>query len=385
MLNTSTEDAELSKGEPETPRVVTYDELSELGGNKPVEDNIEIVEEPVLTTSLEDFTKMANDIFISPYHTTVGSVLQVEKIRMALLKYVSTTKNTLLNYEFISGGIESEHVKVPQFIIIAGIDADEKELPIFDHPMIIRDIKGNECVCVDVRKYVRSVTDQPADILPLAKDLGSVMFIILRGLITVDFLAGKQYHLSGNKVIGAAYGMFMGNIINSIIGLNPIEKMNVDIVAAFFANMQFYPNKDLNSMVEDIIGRVANSDFTMKLQIKYVNDLISKINVNARTIAELTENIKIAVGNGKESLIDKSSILSRLAGLWFGPGDNNSLAIGLEHMPTWIALLYATCADRNFKKSRLAIMLDKNSRQIKPAEFEKYINSYIAERKHEEL
>jgi len=179
--------------------------------------------------------------------------------------------------------------------------------------------------------------------------------------------------------------MFIAALINTIIPLNPVESMNVEIVAAYFGTIMFYKDSEIEDSYSNIIGRLSTTDFPAKITASYVEEILGKIDIYGRNLEALVTNIKAVLNSGKESLVDRASLLAKLSSLWYGPGENMAMGIGLENGPTWVALMYGSLVDKNFKKSRLGGMLDKFSRYIKPLEFDKFINQYIEQHKHEEL
>jgi len=54
--------------------------------------------------------------------------------------------------------------------------------------------------------------------------------------------------------------------------------------------------------------------------------------------------------------------------------------MSLEHMPTFIAMLYINIADKTYKRTRLASMLDKYSKNIGNTEFERLATLYYNEK-----
>lgn len=326
------------------------------------------------------------DIIISPYDTTMGSHISVDKAKQEVSKYISVTNNKLLGYEFLGGVDHDSSSYKNRLVIITGFDHTEKELPLFDHPLIVKDLKGYEYVAVDVRKYIKPITEQPVDVLAVAKDQGSVLFIVLRALLTIDFIEGNTGVLSNQfKAISSAYGMFIANILSTSIGLNPMEKLAIEITGASFANMMFVDNKDIENMQNTILGRLSNTKFSLPFNVKYVQEVLSKIDPTARTIDELVNNIKLIIDESKATMITKDVIINLLSSFWFGPGDKQTMIMSLEHAPTWVALMYASIADRNFRKSRLAMMLEKFNKSINPSDFEKALEQYIKNRKHTDM
>ena len=72
---------------------------------------------------------------IDPYLTSYGRLINIENLKKELLKYVITNDSNL-NYEYAT---EDQS----KLVFITGYNSEEKELPLFEHPIIIKDMKNN--------------------------------------------------------------------------------------------------------------------------------------------------------------------------------------------------------------------------------------------------
>ena len=98
-------------------------------------------------------------------------------------------------------------------------------------------------------------------------------------------------------------------------------------------------------------------------------------------IDRLVENIKLAIGNVKANYVTTDVLINILANVWFGPGGSETPIMSLENAPTWIAMLFVSIDSKVYKKSRVAMVLDKFRTKLKLNTVDDTINKYIEERK----
>lgn len=309
----------------------------------------------------------------SPYETTYGKLLNSETIIKALIRYLAGTKSTNLNYEY-------DPKSDIGLVFITGFDNDEQELPAWDHPVIFKDHRGNTIIASDLRKYVKVIKgQQPLTITEITKDKSNIDFIILRTLVTADFSMGYFGNFRNEfKSVISGFSLIMSNIINSLVIMNPVEKVNVEIVLAYYVNV-LLTNSDVSDMKPVIKARILSSKLSIPLTNKAIDNIVDILDPEFRDINSLMNNIKLALPEEKAKLINTSVIVNGMSSMWYGPGGSEAMVMSVEHLPTWIALMYVNINDNTFKRSRLAMMLEKHNKNIKNTEFSKAIELYIKE------
>lgn len=310
----------------------------------------------------------------SPYETTYGQMINTAKLQKDLVKYIGYTRNNNLNYEY-------HNTDGTNLVFILGVDADEQELPIWEHPFLFNDINNKPTVAVDLRKFVKKVNEQPMTIEEVIKDSGSVQFLILNALLTTDYRDGNfGYFRTFNKPVATSFSYVMSHMVNSIVGLNPVEKVHVEIVLAHYINMLLTDSSEKEDMVHQIVARISNMKLSVPVNNKSIEAVMLKIEHNVSDFDGLMENIKTVLPEEKRDLIDVNSFINVISNIWYGPGNAETVVMSVEHLPTWMTLAYINVADKSFKRTRLATMLDKHSRQLDAKQFEKDMLNYIKKR-----
>jgi len=311
-------------------------------------------------------------IYINPYDTNYGKLLDITNIKKELIRFEILRKNDNLNYEIPNG---ENH----KYLFITGKDQDEIDLPVWTQPLVFQNIEKENVIAVDLRKYVKKDVD--LNLLNSVKDRNNFDYLILESLIIGDFIEGN-YGIFNNiiKNITLGFSTVIANIINSIVSLDPVEKTNVEIIAAIYANMLFVEG-DGRDYIDGILARVSKTKFTIPISHKYIEKLVNipELDLYASTYVGLVNNIKIIL-DVKSSLIDETILLNAISNIWYGHGNGESVMIATEHIPTWITLLYTSLNNKSYKKTRLTMLLEKNKRNIKPDDVIKYIELYLKDK-----
>lgn len=311
---------------------------------------------------------------IDPYETSYGKLINKARLVKEIRDYVLTSRNPL-NYEFKTNN-DSE------VAFVAGVTKEEENLSLFDHPIIFKNIKDSDVVAVDLRKFLRSTNDDEVfELSGLVKDGAGFDFNVLRGLLTADFLA----HDYGNlrqcyDAISMSLAATIASLLNFYVKLNPEEIVYVEIACAYYANLLFIDAKDIDDIRPNLVARVSNFRYSIPTTKTLVSKILENVHTTDQDINGLITVIKQVLPEEKSNLINDTVIVNLLSNVWYGPGGNETLVIGLEHMPTWISIVYVSFAHMAYKRSRLTTILNKYSKSIDPKSFVKEIENYLKEK-----
>lgn len=314
-----------------------------------------------------------------PYDTEYGKRIETNKIKTELFKYLSTIDASELEYDYTT----DSKVKL---LFITGKNEDEKRLPIWDHPILVEKLRIGDAVVIDLRKYNRSIKEGE-DFLKLTdvvKDVSHLEFMLLRGLLTVDFLT-ENYSVVNQQMKGimSGYSFFITNLLSTLVPLTFIEQAGVQAYVSIYTSLLTTESDDINNILAITSTRLANSKNFGSLTKTTLDKMFSRENIEdlykqyGRTPKMLEALIKLGVNDDKKDIIDINVIYNALTNMWFGPGGNEVTIMSIEHIPTWIALQVIASTDATFKRSRLTMLLDKASKAINPQEVNKYFLNYV--------
>ena len=307
-----------------------------------------------------------------PYTTEYGKASQMGGVENALTRFAIDVDTKTMNYEYV---IDSDI----QLVIITGYSDLEKELPVWDHPIYI-EYRNSRLLFIDLRRYVRAKDEQPTNIADIVTNKDGVEFSVLHALLVADSIENNNgIHRVIFKPIASAFGTFLSTIANSIIPLDIESKIRLEIVGVVHSTRTVYDAEDYDSLNQDIINRVLTTKYSIKLPKNVILSTYDRLRPGA-TLEDLVHNMKEVTPEHISNLITKESLLGVMNNLWTGPGGSETLIIGLESPATWMSLVYSVVKNKSFKRNRLAMILNKNSRNINVKLIEKHFTQYLEER-----
>lgn len=312
---------------------------------------------------------------IDTYETSYGKVINKSRYIKEVQEYI-TRSDTPLDYEYIQDGDV-------RLVIITGYSREEKDITLFEHPLVFKDLRDKDVVAVDVRKYVKNDRDeeQPSTIAEITKDKAGLEYTLLRGLLTIDFLKHEYGNLRQlYPSISSGYAIVLAKLLNIYVKLNPEELVAVEIACALFNSSLFVDFKDLNEVLPNLVARLCTFKYSIPMTRVAITRIAEPIVINGQTLEDLIDVIKQVLPEEKANLVNDSVIVNLMSNMWYGPGGNESLLIALEHLPTWIAVEYVSLAHNSYKKARLSQMLNSASKQVDSKGFVKEIELYLKEK-----
>jgi len=308
---------------------------------------------------------------IDAYKTSMGSAINMLPIIKKIADYLVKT-NGDLNYEYAD-------TKDTGLVFITGINDDEKELPVWDHPIIMEDVRGKTIIVSDIRKYVKP--EEGMDTLEKhIKDQTGFTFCIIRALITLDFITGNLGELRNiERNVTSGFVGWVSDSIASKTYLNPGEKTLMDIAIAHYLLILMNGNDVDRLDIDTIISKIANTKLSYPINRKLVEESVNKLKHKIDGINTLADNIEILINNGT-TRVDSNVIVQVLSNSWFGHGGDRMAIIAIENVPTWISMLYINIIEKSFKRSRIAMIVQKNKRAIDTDKIDKDLTNYIKER-----
>lgn len=302
---------------------------------------------------------------LNSYHTSYGRLIKTKLIEEKLLEYLIKTDEENLNYEYSNN-------PGSKLIYITGCNSLEKEIPSFDQVFITKH-NNVDIIATDLRKYVAKQDTRALNLSDIARDTGNMKYCILNSLIVSDLL-NENYikYKPYSKTIASSFGFFMGHIIDTIIRLNPIEKVAIEVTSAYYMLHKLYDssefeNKDSYKYIKDnIIAILTRCKYSIPLQVSGIEGILSKVEdiTYTGTIDNLLEYLSKQLDNGKEKILNKAVLINAISNTWFGHGGSETILISLEHLPTWMSLLYTIETNSMFKKTRLATIIHKYNNQV---------------------
>lgn len=304
-------------------------------------------------------------------NTTVGKTRDEKSLRKAIEFYLVANSNSSL----------FKDVVMPvRTLFISGILPGEKDIPMFSLPVIVEDIKKEDVLVLDIRSVLKGkLTADDArntNIKDLIKNETDYTFKIIRAVLMGDVMSEDYLRLNTiSDDLANSFAIWVSSIITSNYGLVMSEQIYLKIALLY----HYYALMSKNDIDKTNIRKVAaniTKHFANTIDLKFVEETLECLEdsfdkMNPKTGYAMVENIKtIFANNGDKS--DKLSHMSDVALLqmllnsWFGDNSNETVALSLEHPPTFAAMCYLALTNNSYKMNRLATILDSRLKNKKP-------------------
>jgi len=304
-------------------------------------------------------------------NTTIGKVRDEKSLRKAIEFYMVANSNSSL----------FKDVVMPvRTLFISGILPGEKDIPMFSLPVIIEDIKKEEVLVLDIRSVLKGkLTADDArntNMKDLIKNETDYTFKIIRAVLMGDVMSEDYLRLNTiSDDLANSFAIWVSSIITSNYGLVMSEQIYLKIALLY----HYYALMSKNDIDKTNIRKIAaniTKHFANAIDLKFVEETLECLEdsfdkMNPKTGYAMVENIKtIFANNGDKS--DKLSHMSDVALLqmllnsWFGDNSNETVALSLEHPPTFAAMCFLALTNNSYKMNRLATILDSRLKNKKP-------------------
>lgn len=313
-------------------------------------------------------------MLINPYKTNLGLHMNTKNLEFTLSEFLikgSDTRN--LNYEYI---IDSD----VELIFITGKNDEEQSLPIWNHPLFITDFRGRNKIFIDVRPYVR--VGKGSEIMNLSDVISNKLgffFTIVRVIYMVLLFKDKDSIRNINDSIAVAFSKWISISIKGALRIDIEDMLKLEIVTLHYI-LCILADEEINeNKIENIKFKITRIHKNLKNGMKFIDDVISKININPKNAVDLADNIK----NGTDSPLLKNfntGVLYNIIGsTWNGVNSSENIAMSMEHIPTLIAIISSSLESKALKHSRISNILNDNKRVIGNENLIKVINNTIKE------
>lgn len=285
---------------------------------------------------------------------------KVEAIEKKLKEYL--IKDDFLSYEYFG--------KTRDFIFITGFNDEERELPPFDHPMMIDSVMNKKYIVVDLRKYVKQTTEKPATLKSILSNYSYAIFQINRAILLDMVLSGDSFKLQiVQENLAIIFSNIIASSINGVVRLTPKERLMIEGVCYCYVIGLFISDFTRDEKSNYLKPMLRKAKLTLPLNVDMVDELLT-INLNASNFPECFENIKFILGEKSVSL-QLRPFYNTISNIWYGPGTMETVLLSLDNISTMLALYLTAYNDITFKKSRITDFISIVKRKLDETAFKK--------------
>lgn len=303
-------------------------------------------------------------MFKSPYETTVCRTHRVQDI-------VKDFQEMMISGELVPFvGDHTYHIPL-----------DDKQTKPFAHPMVVENRNdNNQSIIVDLRGVARNHPSSGE--LSGGSDLEFARKRV--GLMSMAWVNGSPKDLLNT-------GTYQITIFSTLISENLGRRMNLNIetqvrvriLAAFYYiclfeqdRLTFKGNEDPEYLkFAKIVSRAVRVPLDKVLE---VTDPITEYNIERIDMEAFCALLREYSGSVRLDKLKPAVVYTMLGGVWFGANNVETVAVSLEHPPTFVAMLHQVMNDRGYRKTILGQLHDQVGRRNDVAdEFSKHVDQLL--------
>lgn len=152
---------------------------------------------------------------------------------------------------------------------------------------------------------------------------------------------------------------WLGGSLTHRLGLDEVQEQQAKLVSAYYYYNLFYRKEEFNSVVKAKTVRQAS----VLLRLPYENAMRALESVDyLDTVDDFVKALKIVLQTPRTDNLNVGLLWTMLSNAWFGTNKTETIAVALEHPPTWLAMVYFAANDRSYKKSPIGTIALNNIR-----------------------
>lgn len=253
------------------------------------------------------------------------------------------------------------------YYIVTGGNPSSDNVKYFNHPLMIDDGSNNgrnlskKVFVLDARSY--GTWHKPSESFVIRNTSGYDFEVNRLILNQLWYKERPEILRDISHVPAQVYSTLISECVGKRFALDPREQSIVAILSSYFYCCLF---TEMSSFEEDeyvkILSYVAK---VSRLQYSVVEETLDFLN---RTVIHDLEKLCGYIKEATESIALKDLNVGVLFALttstWFGNNAKETLAVGLEHIPTWLTIVYSSLEETTFKRSvlsKISIRFNKTS------------------------
>jgi hypothetical protein len=242
------------------------------------------------------------------------------------------------------------------------------DLPVFKHPAFIND-KGNTVIATDIRPYLNEKSTIREDKY-VTSNPTELNFAFLRTLLNAYFVTELKEYSYRYSYANTVYAAWISDTVSKRYGLDPEDQLKV-FVAAYYFYMSLLQENPLTEQ-EVILKSKAVVDAS-RSTASFVLDTAEKLEPTSG-LNDLIKNIQNVTKNKRLDDLNVGTLATIVGSTWYGTFSKDIIAVGLEHVPTFTAIVGISATQRYYKKSMIAQIAEVYGKHNKLESFIENIN-----------
>lgn len=230
-----------------------------------------------------------------------------------------------------------------------GVSPENKEVPSFAHPLPYKARDSGELVILDIRGYTRG---RKGDELSIS-NMGEYNFNVVRAALTVYAERNGVEDMAGlGDLPMAVFARYLGENITKRLMFSPQEQMLITMVAAVWYACMFRPAGE--ALEERELQKIA---LKVARATRIPVDVVFDHSASLRQMdgpEDFVTVLKEVLNNKRSENLNVPLLFAIIGGGWFGLNQKETMAVALEHIPTFLAMVYMSLLDKSYRNSGIA-------------------------------
>lgn len=303
-------------------------------------------------------------MLLMPYETTQGKLYQVERIAnqikraqidLPLPEVETPGGNIIKNLLFITPS--EEHSDVNSFTQYLNLGTDQE-------PRLV----------LDGRPYMRYETRTGTYRLTAENDY---MFQCVRGALTLRAMAdGPSVFRRLGDVPVITFVRWLTLALSQRFNLDAATQIRMSVVLAFYyfgmIDDEIATDAEARVEIANVVTRVTRVDLRTVMEI---SDSIKSL----KTMDDLAKTLSEDIGTIRMGTLKYADIFTLIASSFMGINYRENAGISLEHLPSFIAMVYCALTDRSYRKSTISKRAETAGRPQELRQFTDLVYRQVAE------
>lgn len=289
-------------------------------------------------------------INLSAYQTTACKGYLVDKIANSLMI-------TRTNFEYDNPIKNSPLAAITAKASIDNSSSIYSNISTFSHPLIIGD-NENRVTFVDLRPFTKIDMRSQECII---SNRAEYSFMVLRGNLQIAFYTdnGRVYLRDTSPTLMQIYATWISENISRRFSLDAGAQYRLYIFSAVFYQSLFMSGELGDRDVEAMVLRITRD---LRVKAEDVFDVIDQVGLTTdgneplimMTLPKFCEYLPKVTGSVRLDNFSPAILFTLVGGTWLGYNAREVACVALEHIPTFIAMVYASANNRSFSVSNFS-------------------------------
>ena len=247
--------------------------------------------------------------------------------------------------------------------LVQGGNSSADVVPFFNHPLPFK-VEGATVhgevpreFAIDVRNFGKWYAPNEMFIV---RNQPEYTWHVRRAVLNHLWLTERVEMLRDVSTIPAAvYSALVSECIARRFALDPAEQAVIAVMACYFYYCLFTDDGEFDEFEKNkVAGNIARITY---VPAGKVLDLIGDMKV-LHSLEELCAACRDKTESIRLDDFNVGVLIAICSGTWFGTNARENLAVGLEHVPTWLMIIMASLSEATFKRSvlaKLSVRFDK--------------------------